>query len=583
MSPRIVFKSEDEMPEMSMSLTLMDWNRTGSWRYLRPVYRDKTPPCNEGCPAGNDIEGMMVLMAEGRVQEALDRLLLDTPFPATMGRICYHPCMERCNRGQFDEAVRIKWVERFAGDAGLEAGGPKPPPVYRQGGKNVAVIGGGPAGLSCAYHLARLGHRVTVYEKSPKLGGALRAIPDYRLPSHILDAEIERILALGVRAKAGVEVGRDLSFDQLNGFDAVFIATGAPLSRKLGIKGEDLRGVVEGLEFLLGIKEGAPFELGHRVAVIGGGNTAIDAARSAMRLGAHPFIVYRRGRDEMPALKAEIEEAEEEGVHFMFLCSPVEIKGDDGRVKSIVCIKNKLGPPGPDGRPRPVPIEGSEFSVDVDGVIVAVGEMTDVSALPPGVSTKNGLLMVDEKGFTGKEGFWAGGDITTLQRMAVHAIGHGKRGAIFIDAFLRGADLQKVLMRAKVGQKGGLSMARYLQEDEGKLPSQEVVGFEGLNLAYFEEEKAIEMPRLPLGKRQVEFGEVELGYSQGMAVEEASRCFNCAVCNGCGNCYIFCPDMSILKGDDGHPFVVDYEHCKGCGICVEECPRSAMVMEEEGA
>ncbi len=578
---KVVSGSQATMPDWAVSIGNMSWNRTGNWRYLRPRFQDKTPPCNEACPAGNDVQGFVALMAQGLFEEAIHRLLAENPFPGICGRICYHPCTLACNRGQMDQPVTIWALERFAADWAARAPYFADKPSVQSTGYRIAVIGAGPAGLSCAYHLARLGHSVTVYERSHEPGGMLRAIPEYRLPHSVMNREIQRVLSTGISLHTETEAGHDELPFLLRDFDAVFWATGAPVSRKMNIEGEDAIGIRSGLEFLFVVREKPERLSGQRAAIIGGGNTALDSARSAARLGAHSTIIYRRTRAEMPALEVEIQEAEEESIEFLFLASPLRAVVQDGRVRGLVCVKNRLGKPDTDGRRLPEPLADSEFTLDVDAVIVAVGETVDLMGLSNEVADSSGILRVDAYGATGRDRLWAGGDAVTFNRMVVHAIGSGKRGAIFIDAHLRGDDPVAVFNRVRVGEKDALSMRRYLGEIRPEDVSNYVVRFEDLNTDYFQEEEAQEMPLLPKNRRRTGFAEVALGYSEGMALEEAQRCLNCGVCNLCQNCYVYCPDMSIIKGQEGERFIIDYEHCKGCGICVEECPRSAILMEEE--
>jgi 2-oxoacid:acceptor oxidoreductase delta subunit (pyruvate/2-ketoisovalerate family) len=339
---------------------------------------------------------------------------------------------------------------------------------------------------------------------------------------------------------------------------------------------------MSGLEFLRNVSLGKEVALGKRVAVIGGGNTAFDAARSALRLGAKPFILYRRTREEMPAFPGEIVEAEEEGIEISYLVSPARLVAENGKISRLECLKNRLGPADEDGRRRPVAIKGSNFFLEVDQVIAAIGEDADLAALPKRIGFKENVILTDERGATKQKGVFAGGDIIQQPRTVVHAIGSGKRAAIFIDCFLKGEKWEGLLDGLRIGERGSLSMKRYLQPENERVPlSSKTVLLKDLNLDYFDYKKRKKMLKAQTSKRLGSFEEVNLGFSEETAREEANRCFNCGVCNLCDNCYIFCPDVAILKqGEDG-PNVIDYDHCKGCGICVEECPRDALVMEEE--
>ena len=582
MSEQIIFKREEDMPYQPISTGSMTWNKTGSWRYLRPRFDNKISPCNEGCPAGQDVEGAMVLIGKGKVLEAWELFKQENPFPAVCGRVCFHPCESSCNRKDFDEAVSINALERFMADTASRQG--RRMSFKREKRKEkIAVIGSGPAGLTCAYHLARMGYGVTVFEAFPVLGGMLRVgIPEYRLPKKVLEEEIDQILELGVKTEINARLGADFLLSDLKEYPAVFLAMGNHRSKSLGIPGEDAAGVMSGLEFLRNVSLGKEVALGKRVAVIGGGNTAFDTARSALRLGAKPVILYRRTREEMPAFPGEILEAEEEGIEVSYLVSPTRLIAENGKISRLECLKNRLGPADEDGRRRPVAIKGSNFFLEVDQVISAIGEDADLAALPKRIGVKENVILTDERGATKQKGVFAGGDIIQQPRTVVHAIGSGKRAAIFIDCFLKGAKWEGLFDGLRIGERGSLSMKRYLQEENERVPlSSKTVRLKDLNLDYFEYKKRKKMAKAQTSKRLGSFEEVNLGFSEETAREEANRCFNCGVCNLCDNCYIFCPDVAIQKqGEDG-PNVIDYDHCKGCGICVEECPRDALVMEEE--
>jgi len=580
MSNQIIFKREEEMPYLPISLASMAWNKTGNWRYLKPQFENKIPPCNEGCPAGQDIEGAMFLIGEGKVLEAWELFKEENPFPGVCGRVCFHPCESSCNRKDFDEAVSINALERFLADTASRQG--KRLSLKRERRKEkIAVIGSGPAGLTCAYHLTRLGYGVTVFESLPVLGGMLRVgIPEYRLPKKTLEEEIDQILELGVKVEVNAHFGRDFLLSDLKEYQAIFLAMGSHRSKNLGIPGEKAEGVMSGVEFLKDINQGKEVRLGKRVAVIGGGNTAFDAARTALRLGAKPFILYRRTREEIPALAAEIMEAEEEGIEISYLVSPVRLMVENGKVSRLECLKNRLGPADEDGRRRPIEIKGSNFFLEVDQVIAAIGEEADLSALPKKIGWKENVILADERGATKQRGVFAGGDIIQQPRTVVHAIGSGKRAAIFIDCFLKGNQWEGLFDVLRIGERGSLSIKRYLQGEEERRPlSNKTVRLKDLNLDYFDYKKRKKMPKAQISKRLESFAEVNLGFSEETAREEAGRCFNCGVCNLCDNCYIFCPDVAIQKQDDSQ--VIDYDHCKGCGICVEECPRDALVLVEE--
>jgi NADPH-dependent glutamate synthase beta subunit-like oxidoreductase/Pyruvate/2-oxoacid:ferredoxin oxidoreductase delta subunit len=412
--------------------------------------------------------------------------------------------------------------------------------------ERVAIVGSGPAGLSCAYFLAKEGYRVTVFEALPELGGMLRVgIPKYRLPREILDKEIADIEALGVSFKPGVKVD---DVKQLKDYNAIFIAAGAHKSQALNVPGEGGAGVISGTEFLRKLNLDAKPKIGKSVVVVGGGNTAIDAARSALRLGAKSTIVYRRSRDEMPAVEEEIEAAIKEGIEIIYLAAPTKIVSQDGKVKEIEFIRNRLGEPDASGRRRPIPIEGSTFTMKAETVITAIGESTDLSLLPKAFKLSETGAKLDGVQICG------GGDAVTGAGRVVDAIASGRRTAYSIDGSLRGRTVE-----AK--------------------PVQELASFEEINTAYFPRQAAVKMPELPVGKRTSNFSEINLGISIKEGKKESERCFSCGVCRECNNCVYFCPDICVSVSDGNYEF--DYEYCKGCGICDHECPVGVIKMETE--
>lgn len=566
------------LPPMSVSFSPSLAIKTGTWRYLRPMYVNKLAPCNEACPAGEDVEAIMALAGEGKFLEAWEKITQENPFPRICGRVCFHPCESACNRKEFDEPTSINALERFLGDYAYQRGAKIPIPEQKRREK-IAIIGSGPAGLSCAYHLARLGYNVNIYEAQPQLGGMLRyGIPAYRLPKEVLNQEIENILSLGIVWHTNFALGRDLTWKDLKTFDALFLATGAWQSLKLQIPGEESVGVISGLEFLKQINTGQEISLGERVAVIGGGNTALDVGRATRRLGAKPLLIYRRTKEEMPAFAEEIAEAEEEGIEFIFLASPLKIISENGKVKGLECLKNTLGPPGKDGRPEPQPLANSNFVLEVEAVIPAIGEIPDFSFLPPEIERTPTSLKVKESGVTSVPRIFAGGDIIAQPRTVAYAIGSGKKAAIVIDATLKGKNVEEALRAARWGNKGGLSLVHYLGGQQDIAP-QQVIKFTDLNIAYFQHQSASPKEKLPAQERIFNFAEVNIGLNQDKALKEAKRCFNCGVCNLCHNCYLFCPDLAISARPDQNGYEINLEYCKGCCICVAECPRGAISVE----
>jgi len=624
----IVFKSEAEMPDLAMSLGTTLYNKTGTWRYLRPVYCNKTSPCNHACPSGEDIVQYLRWAKEGRYEEALRRILEENPFPGVCGRVCPHPCEADCNRAELGGAIAIHAMERFLADLPTARKLPVVKPVEPTAAR-VAVIGSGPAGLSCAYQLARNGYKVTVFEALSEPGGMMRVgIPSYRLPRAVLDAEIGAIQALGVEIRTGQRLGDNLSWKELQGYQAVFLAVGQHRSHKLNIPGEEGPGVVPGLTFLRQVNCGETVPVGRRVAVIGGGNTAMDAARAALRLLLRPSvsvsILYRRSRNEMPAIREEIEETEGEGIRIEYLTAPVEVLRSAGRVTGLRCTRMRLGTPDERGRRRPEPVAGSEYTVDVDTVITALGQEADLSGLE-GVEAAKDLIVINEAGATSRQAIFAGGDAATGFGTVAYAIGSGKRAAMAIDLYLRGelsppAPLDKggkdeVAPLMKGGRGDEALLTKGGSGDEALLtkggrgdqfpPLTEhvhaapremdptIVHFQDINLAYFEEEPRTPQPQRAAQERIRDMDEVNLGFTESDALREAERCFSCGTCNGCDTCWLYCPDVAIsrrhsviashLPAAKQSPtdYQVDYDYCKGCGMCAEECPREAIAIEEE--
>lgn len=559
----IIFERESDVPLIAVSLGTMLFNKTGNWKNIEPFYINKMPPCNNLCPAGEDIVLQLALVKEKRFKEAVDLLKSENPFPAVCGRVCPHFCEQECNRSELGGSIAIRATERFLGDYALETGWRAPKSAGS--GKKVAVIGAGPAGLSCAFFLRRLGHRVTVFDGLEKPGGMMRVgIPTYRLPRQVLDAEIAQIESSGVRIECGARLGDSLRWKDLSRFDAVSIATGFHSSRALGVPGGDLKGVLAGVALLEKLNRGKRVKLGNRIGIIGGGNTAMDAARSVLRLGKKPIVLYRRTRQEMPAISEEIDDAIEEGVEIRYLVAPLRLIGKSGKLSQVECVKMKLGAPDESGRRRPVPLPGSNFKLRVDNLVCAVGEQADMMFMPEEMK-RDWRVITDKYGMTSVKGVFACGDVATGEGTVTHAIGSGKRTAIAIDQFLSG--------RRRHLPEGTLRLSTRKYSDS-------VTRFEDLNLYYFEPERRMEQSRLALSRRKSGFSEVNLNAGEEAVVRESERCFSCGTCNLCEKCLTYCPDLAVRWKRGRRMLVFDYDYCKGCGICCQECPRDAIDMRE---
>jgi len=549
---------------------------TGKWGFQKPQASFQTAPCQEACPAGNPIPQFLYLAGEGRYDEALQTLLKENPFPGICGRVCFHPCETDCNRAQYDESVSIRSMERYVSDTASNQL-PNLKPIRNRELKRVAIVGAGPAGLSCAYFLSLLGHQVTVFEAKKEPGGIMRwGIPEYRLPKSVLKREIRRIFNLPIEMKTSINVGKNLSFDELTGFDAVFLSPGARLNALLSIEGEDLKQVWKGGDFLERINSREKATLGRETLVIGGGNTAMDVARSALRLGSKVTVAYRRTRNEMPAIQDEIVEAEEEGVRFEFLTQPVKVSLLKDKRMAIRFQRMRLSDPDQSDRPRAIPVRGKFITLEADRLITAVGEQVDLSWIPQEL-IKDGLIDVDSS-----PKIFAGGDAVDQPRTIVTAISSGKRAAISIDLRLRGDSCDDVFSKIRLGNKGSVSMEAYLSgRDEGKWPSpKDVISYDRINTLYFEHSKKINMRKINLDQRRRGFSEVNRGLSPEKASLSASRCFSCGTCNYCYNCYFFCPEGAISLDAFHQTKYVDLDHCKGCGTCAKSCPRNVVEMKE---
>lgn len=554
--------------------------KTGEQRYERPIvdYLSKTSPCRASCPNGHDISLALFLIAQGRPDLADLVFHEEGPFPAITGRVCYHPCESGCNRAQYDEPLAIAQLERFAADDGRGIA----PAVAVQHDTPVAVVGSGPTGLSCAYHLRLLGYPVTVFEANAHPGGALRyGIPAYRLPRTVLDREIARLKALGIDFRCSVRIGDTVDFRRLREqFAAIFLGIGLARPRRLSVPGAEGEGIVSALHLLRRAGDGTAIDLGGSVVVIGGGDSAMDAARVARRQGAKEVtIVYRRSLEAMPAHPDEVRAAREEGISIAAGWTPLKVLRSNGCLalvtgRAVAALSDEQDPT----------LAGNRQSVRqfrAETIVYAIGQELDRSAVPDGLGD-GGRVVVGEWGATALPGVFSGGDAIGTYNV-VHALSGGKRAAIGIDLYLQGRDLPNLSARIGLGGSA-VSIQSYLALIGGHvLPAKnQVVGFSALNLNYFKKSARAALPTLSPAERSAGFAEANAALEEPVAVQEAMRCFHCGFCTMCGNCFTFCPDASVVQQLDWG-FMIDLDHCKGCGICVHECPRSAMsmVVEEE--
>ena len=528
---------------------------------------DCRPPCVLACPAGTDCQGYVGLIANGRYEEAIELIKEKIPLPASIGRVCPHPCETACRRGMVDEPISIAWLKRFAADTDMFGEDPFMPEIAPSTGKNVAIIGGGPYGLSMAYFLRQMGHEITIYEAMPKLGGMLRyGIPEYRLPKEVLDEEIALIERMGVTMIPNTKIGQDISFETIKrDYDAVCVGIGAWVSTGVRCKGEDADGVIGGINFLRKVVRNESIDLGENVAIVGGGNTAMDACRTAVRLGAKKvYNIYRRTKDEMPADMVEIEEAEEEGVIFLNLTNPLEIISDEnGHCRQMVLQVMKLGEPDASGRRAPIPVEGETKTIDVDTVILAIGQKVNAEGMDGVELTRKGGIIYDKDTFmTAIPGVFAGGDCGNDKiSIAVESIADARKGSYVVDAYLNGET---------VAYKPEYTVKR-----------------DDLTPASFEDRERMcrpKMEQLSAEERKDNFTEVVFGYDEEQAQADAARCLEC----GCGDyfeCKLihyaneydvkpdrFAGDINLTEFEDEHPFILrDPNKCILCGTCVRVC------------
>jgi 2-oxoacid:acceptor oxidoreductase delta subunit (pyruvate/2-ketoisovalerate family) len=525
-------------------------NKTGTWRTERPIYVDRLPPCNNECPAGEDIQGWLFYAESGDYEAAWRHLTRDNPLPAVMGRVCYHTCESVCNRAKLDSAVGINSVERFLGDEAIRCGWRFEAPA-QESGRRVLVVGAGPSGLSAAYQLRRMGHAVTVFEAGSAPGGMMRyGIPKYRLPRDVLDAEVQRIADMGVTFRYNEPV-KDIALTmQAEQAEAAFLAIGAHIAKRAYIPAKDSSRILDAVSVLRSMEDAdeKPM-LGRRVAVYGGGNTALDVARTARRLGAtEAIIVYRRNQKRMPAHQFELEEALEEGVKVKWLSTITKAEGTTLTIEKMALDEK--------GYPQPT---GEFETLDADSLILALGQEVDMSLLQgiEDLVIEDGVVQVDPQSMmTNHPGLFCGGDMSPGERNVTVAIGQAKKAARYIDAYLRGVTLEPK-------------------------PRPEVADFDRLNTWYYSDAPKTVQPQLDVARRTSSFDEVQGGLTEETALFEARRCLSCGNCFECDNCYGVCPDNAVIKLGPGKRFQFNYDYCKGCGICASECPCGAIDMIPE--
>ena len=566
-------------------------NKTGTWRFFQPVYLEKTAPCAAACPSGEDIPKIEMLVSRNAQKDAWQTIVMENPFPGICGRVCFHPCEQVCNRGQLDKSIAIRQLERSLGDQAINESWTLSLDRAQPKNKPAAIIGAGPAGLAAAYFLARLGYGCEVFESQSEPGGLLRwGIPAYRLPAEVLKAEIDRIRGLGVAINSHKHMKATQIQELQDRYDALIITCGYGRSIGLNISGAEH--AVDGLSLLSEIRHQIPSKKKARVAVIGGGNTAIDVARSLIRLGAAPIIVYRRRREDMPAFGPEIARALEEGVRLRELEAPIDIRSEMKNGRSMYTMTVQKMTPGKDnigGRARVIPMEDQTSTLEVDKVIAAIGADVADSWVAMDKNAENQLKMSHCHMIGTKHPVILAGDITTPFKSVSDAIASGKQAALALD-ILHEQGFEKIaagMAACRVGSGPAVSMSAYLQKrnsaqpdetEKSRVKAQDLVEFDQINIEYFQSAERVFEPYLNLEERTASFTECEPGLTPDAAKSEAQRCFNCGTCSACDNCRLFCPEAAVLVNKAVRR--IDLAYCKGCGVCVTECPRNAMAMEE---
>lgn len=560
-----------------------DNNKTGSWRTMRPEYQEKTSPCSVSCPAGEDIALIQMLTSKGLLHEAWETILMENPFPGVCGRVCYHPCENVCNRQQFDEPVAIHTIERFLADTATRY---KFKPLFKNmepKKEKIAITGSGPSGLSAAYFFARMGYSCDVFEENIEPGGILRwGIPEYRLPKDILKREISLIEKTGVKIHCGERVSDTFLKKIKKKYDAVFLGIGQGSGMSPGISGGNM--AENSLEFLYGMQLEKRGKLKGDIAVIGGGNTAIDVARCVIRLGGRPIIIYRRRKKDMPAFDEEVNMAKEEGVLFRELLSPAKIEKNNDKY-TLTLYEMKVTGINDQGGAVVKPEKDRIQTMGVNLIVTATGSENSrlhhnlsSGQASDTISMADFVLNFDSSGFP----VVYGGDCVAEIKSVANAVASGKHAAIAMDIFFKEGKnaIIKRLEQCSVAKNAPLSIEKYWGKKRTARGSC-IVSYKDINIDYFSISKRIVQPKLLKEERIRSFSEIDLKISEKLLFEESKRCFNCGICNQCDNCYIFCPDVAVVRDNSEHGRHINYDYCKGCGICVAECPGSAMVLREE--
>jgi NADPH-dependent glutamate synthase beta subunit-like oxidoreductase len=587
--------------------------KTGQWSSKKPFYAEKISPCMETCPAGNNIPGFLSLAAEKDFDHALELLLQENPLPGVCGRVCYHPCQTKCNRTQFDEAVEIRSLERITAEFGSAV--PEMFSAAASNPKSIAVIGSGPAGLAAAYFLARFGHRVKIFEKHDEPGGVLRyGIPDYRLPKDVLKKEISRIISLGIDIETNVKVDRKMLNNIKSAHDFLFLSVGAWIPRKAGAPGENSGDVLHGLDFLSDKNKWDKYRDKRHVVVIGGGDVAVDVARTALRLcapGVRVTMAAPEALDDFPAISESIKEAREEGIKMVGRYRPAEFITADRGLEYVRMSRTKVHKDPQTGIYKMMPARGKDLILEADLAIVAIGQIPDVDPFAAEIlEGDSGKVYVNEFGMTRIGGIYAGGDLIRQRPAVVDAIASGKKAALAMHLQASGYKAEETFSALRLGAGGSLSLQAYMEIEqfqisnfEFRIPAEgkpvegatgyplagvpvngqqlkqlkSVVQFSELNTLLYKKTPPLRGEKAPPKLRTGGFEEVNKGLDLSNAVEEAKRCFYCGKCTRCDLCFLLCPDISIIKnGDDGYSVKTDY--CKGCGICASTCPRHVIEM-----